>query len=134
MIVTKHRPVLKRHHIGPVIRKMRLERSMTLDDLAARAGISASHLSRLERNQTLPSFTVLAGIARVLGVSVDEFAKLETAIEERDELLKARLDELGWKEYEIEAAIGADEDLKAVLYDTFVNVPDRVLRVLNGGG
>jgi transcriptional regulator with XRE-family HTH domain len=36
-------------------------------------GISASHLSRLERGQTLPSFTVLAQIAHVLRVSVDRF-------------------------------------------------------------
>jgi transcriptional regulator with XRE-family HTH domain len=71
------RPVVQRQRIGPAIRKLRHEQDMTLDDLAEQAGISASHLSRLERGQTLPSFTVLAGIAHVLGVSIDEFAQLE---------------------------------------------------------
>jgi len=71
------RPVVQRQRIGPAIRKLRHEQEMTLDDLAEQAGISASHLSRLERGQTLPSFTVLAGIAHVLGVSIDEFAQLE---------------------------------------------------------
>ena len=71
------RPVVQRQRIGPAIRKLRHEQGMTLDDLAEQADISASHLSRLERGQTLPSFTVLAGIAQVLGVSIDEFAQLE---------------------------------------------------------
>lgn len=71
------RPIVQRQRIGPAIRKLRHEQDLTLDDLAEQAGISASHLSRLERGQTLPSFTVLAGIAHVLGVSIDEFAQLE---------------------------------------------------------
>ena len=84
------RPVVQRQRIGPAIRKLRHEQEMTLDDLAEQAGISASHLSRLERGQTLPSFTVLAGIAHVLGVSIDEFAQLEQDVA----ILDADLDEL----------------------------------------
>jgi transcriptional regulator with XRE-family HTH domain len=58
--------------IGPVIRRLRTERQMTLDQLAARAGISASHLSRLERGQAEPSFTVAAALAREIGVSLSD--------------------------------------------------------------
>lgn len=45
---------------------------MTLDQLAAQAGISASHLSRLERDQAEPSFTVAAAIAQQIGVSLSD--------------------------------------------------------------
>lgn len=45
---------------------------MTLEDLAEQAGISASHLSRLERNQTQPSFIVAAALADHLGVPLSE--------------------------------------------------------------
>ena len=89
------RPVVQRQRIGPAIRKLRHEQSFTLDDLAAQAGISASHLSRLERGQTLPSFTVLAGIAHVLGVSIDEFAQLEQDVTVLDQELGAMLSSLG---------------------------------------
>jgi transcriptional regulator with XRE-family HTH domain len=58
--------------IGPTIRQLRLDRQMTLDQLAARAGISASHLSRLERGQAEPSFTVAASLAREIGVSLSD--------------------------------------------------------------
>ncbi len=89
------RPVVQRQRIGPAIRKLRHEQSLTLDDLAAQAGISASHLSRLERGQTLPSFTVLAGIAHVLGVSIDEFAQLEQDVTVLDRDLGGQLSALG---------------------------------------
>lgn len=89
------RPVVQRQRIGPAIRKLRHEQSLTLDDLAAQAGISASHLSRLERGQTLPSFTVLAGIAHVLGVSIDEFAQLEIDVTVLDQQLGEMLSGLG---------------------------------------
>lgn len=89
------RPVVQRQRIGPAIRKLRHEQSFTLDDLAAQAGISASHLSRLERGQTLPSFTVLAGIAHVLGVSIDEFAQLEQDVTVLDNELGDMLSSLG---------------------------------------
>lgn len=58
--------------IGGRIRELRQERGMTLDQLAAQAGISASHLSRLERDQAEPSFTVAAAIAQQIGVSLSE--------------------------------------------------------------
>lgn len=89
------RPVVQRQRIGPAIRKLRHEQALTLDDLAAQAGISASHLSRLERGQTLPSFTVLAGIAHVLSVSIDEFAQLEQDVTVLDRELGVQLTALG---------------------------------------
>jgi transcriptional regulator with XRE-family HTH domain len=89
------RPIVQRQRIGPAIRKLRHEQDLTLDDLAEQAGISASHLSRLERGQTLPSFTVLAGIAHVLGVSIDEFARLEQDVTVLDGELADFLDDAG---------------------------------------
>lgn len=89
------RPVVQRQRIGPAIRKLRHEQGLTLDDLAEQAGISASHLSRLERGQTLPSFTVLAGIAHVLGVSIDEFAQLEQDVAVLDNQLEDALQRAG---------------------------------------
>lgn len=64
--------------IGPAIRALRLERGMTLDQLAAAAGISASHLSRLERGQAEPSFTVAAALAASIGVSLSDLIRTST--------------------------------------------------------
>ena len=66
------RPVVQRQRIGPAIRKLRHEQSLTLDDLAAQAGISASHLSRLERGQTLPPEAAkrLIGFAATRGLEL----------------------------------------------------------------
>lgn len=66
-----------RNSMGPRIRELRIDRGMTLDELATRANISASHLSRLERGQTAPSFKVAADIAREIGVKPSELALIQ---------------------------------------------------------
>ena len=84
-----------RQRIGPAIRRLRRERGFTLDQLARAAGVSPSHLSRLERSQTLPSFSVLGRIADALGVSVNDFDRLEHEIAVLDEALGRYLEVLG---------------------------------------
>ena len=70
-------PAKTRNSMGPRIRELRIERGMTLDELARSANISASHLSRLERGQTAPSFKVAADIARHIGVKPSELATIQ---------------------------------------------------------
>ncbi len=49
---------------------------MTLQELAARAGVSASHLGRIERGERFPSAHVLQKIAKPLGFEEDEIFTL----------------------------------------------------------
>lgn len=138
------RPVVQRQRIGPAIRKLRHEQSLTLDDLAAQAGISASHLSRLERGQTLPSFTVLAGIAHVLGVSIDEFAQLEQDVTVLDHELGGMLASLGIDEETLDEFLSLSIESRRVLAGvisalsaspiTDQDVQDRALRSVEERG
>lgn len=52
------------------IRNLRLQRGMSLKDVAQAAGISDSMLSQIEHNQSNPSVGTLKKLADVLGVSV----------------------------------------------------------------
>lgn len=113
------RPIVQRQRIGPAIRKLRHEQNLTLDDLAEQAGISASHLSRLERGQTLPSFTVLAGIAHVLGVSIDEFAKLEHDVTELDTELQEVLENKGVDMDSVYEILSLSIEARRALLDAF---------------
>ena len=58
--------------LGPKVRRVRRERGMTLEGLAAAAGISAAHLSRLESGERQPSLDGLLRLAFGLGVPFDE--------------------------------------------------------------
>ncbi len=87
--------VRTRNSMGPRIRELRIERGMTLDELARRAGISASHLSRLERGQTAPSFKVAADIAREIGVRPSELATIQREQSDVDSALVEALVDLG---------------------------------------
>ncbi len=84
--------------MGPRIRELRIERGMTLDELAKAANISASHLSRLERGQTAPSFKVAADIARHIGVKPSDLATIQREQSDVDDALVATLIGLGLSE------------------------------------
>lgn len=107
--------IAQRQRIGPQIRHLRQLRHLTLDDLAGSAGLSASHLSRLERSQTLPSFTVLANIAQVLDVSIDEFVQLEHDLQELDEQLAWQADLLALDENAYQEIVGLSIDTRRQL-------------------
>jgi len=55
---------------GAQVRAERLRRGLTLDALAAAAGISRASLSNLERGEHSPSLTAATNVARALGVSL----------------------------------------------------------------
>lgn len=60
------------------VRRARLERSLSLDALAHRCGISRSMLSQIENQRSTPSVTVLYSIARGLGVPFASLVEPQT--------------------------------------------------------
>ena len=95
----------ERQHIGSEIRRLRREQGWTLDDLAEQAGLSASHLSRMERGLTVPSFTVLAGLGQALGVSLEHFAQLEDEVVVLNQRLREQLAGAGVSEGVVEEIV-----------------------------
>ncbi|WP_328376508.1 XRE family transcriptional regulator [Micromonospora zamorensis] len=58
--------------VGGRLKHLRLRRDITLTDLAAETGISASTLSRLEAGLRRPTLEQLLPLARVHGVTLDD--------------------------------------------------------------
>lgn len=58
--------------IGNVIKKYRKNNGMTQEEMAARLGVTAPAVNKWERGNTLPDVTLLAPIARLLGITTDE--------------------------------------------------------------
>jgi transcriptional regulator with XRE-family HTH domain len=56
------------HQLGAAARRLRDVRGLTLNDVAATAGISAGTLSRLETGHVTPSLETLVALASALGV------------------------------------------------------------------
>lgn len=93
-----------RQQIGPAIHELRIRRCWSLAELAERAGISRSHLSRLEHGGSVPSYLVLERLAAALGVSVDYFIAFERTSHELDDELSGLLGSVGipsatWSEF-----------------------------------
>ena len=61
--------------LGALLRTIRSSRNLTIKEVTAKAGISSSLLSQIERNRISPSLDTLLQILEVYGVSPNKFFK-----------------------------------------------------------
>ncbi|MFC1904607.1 helix-turn-helix domain-containing protein [Chloroflexota bacterium] len=62
--------------LGEIIKQQRVTVPLTLQELVSTAGISASHIGRIERGERFPSARILRKIAQPLGFEEDELFTL----------------------------------------------------------
>ena len=62
--------------LGRILKQQRIAIPLTLQELAAEAGVSSSHLGRIERGERFPSARTLRKIAKPLGFDEDELFTL----------------------------------------------------------
>jgi len=67
------RPVLKQHIVGEHVRRLRVQKGISVRTLARQTGFSPSFVSQLENGQVSPSISSMEKIAAVLGVTLGEF-------------------------------------------------------------
>lgn len=85
-------------HVGTRLRSARRDRGWTLDDLAERAGMSASTLSRLESGKRQASLELLLPLTRQLGIRIDDLLpaspadpRIHRSVQRRDGMVIAPL-------------------------------------------
>jgi len=61
-----------RNDLARILRQQRVMRGLTLGKLAARSGVSSSHLGRIERGERFPSARILRKLAEPLGLAEGE--------------------------------------------------------------
>jgi transcriptional regulator with XRE-family HTH domain len=61
--------------LAATLRRMRLERGETQEDLAHRAGLTVAAFARIERGNANPTWTTVRRIAVALGVSLATLAE-----------------------------------------------------------
>ena len=63
--------------LGGRVRELRRRRSLTLEELAERSGVSRAMISKLERGEKNPTLVVAAKLAEGLGVTLSRLAGME---------------------------------------------------------
>lgn len=63
-------------NLSRILKQQRLSLPLTLRELSAMSGVSASHLGRVERGERFPSGSILRRIAQPLGFEEDELFTL----------------------------------------------------------
>ena len=76
--------------IGEVIRKYRKEKHMTQEEMANRLGVTTPAVNKWENGASMPDITMLAPIARLLGITVDTLLSFreELTMDESREIMK----------------------------------------------
>ncbi len=64
-------------HIGKNLKRLRLAKGVTQEQLAEILGVSAQAVSRWENDSSYPDITLLPGIAMYYGVSIDELIGMD---------------------------------------------------------
>ena len=67
-------PMNEKENMGGVIRRLRMERDWTQEELAARLGVSGQAVSKWETGQSLPDISQVPTLARTFGVTTDEIS------------------------------------------------------------
>jgi transcriptional regulator with XRE-family HTH domain len=60
---------------GAIVRALREEQGLTQDQLAERAGVSATYIGFIERGDNVPTLTVILQIAAALKVRSSDFLR-----------------------------------------------------------
>jgi transcriptional regulator with XRE-family HTH domain len=66
----KQKSVILESEIGKRIKKLRLEKQITLEKLAMQTGFTKGYLSKVEKSAKAPPVSTLGTIARALGVTI----------------------------------------------------------------
>lgn len=84
--LTESHPQNRVMNIGAAIRKVRLEKGLTLEAVALDVGTYAGNLSKIERSQQLPSLELLHKLSLALGAKMSElYAVVESESEDCEE-------------------------------------------------
>lgn len=70
--------------IGEVIRKYRKELGLTQEEMANRLGVTTPAVNKWEKNNTLPDVSLLAPIARLLGITTDTLLSFRDDLTEEE--------------------------------------------------
>jgi transcriptional regulator with XRE-family HTH domain len=92
---------LKRHTLGPRIRRLRQSRQISLETLANEIGYAVDYLQRIENDEVMPPVAVLLSLSRALEIDFSELLKDEDeeskAMERRPEAVRKRTDHYSYK-------------------------------------
>ena len=84
---------MKDRKIGEIIRNLRMLRGVEQGDLARRAGVSQSLISKVESGTANPSLGTIKSIADSLGVTYEELFAPRKMVPLSDKIIMGHLDE-----------------------------------------
>ena len=70
--------------IGTTIRRHRLEKNLTQEEVARRLGVTAPAVNKWEKGNSMPDITLLSPIARLFGITLDSLLSHTDSLSDED--------------------------------------------------
>jgi transcriptional regulator with XRE-family HTH domain len=101
-----------------------MRRGFSLNELAEQAEISPSHLSRIERGLTVPSYDVLDNIAIALGSDLNSLRSREKSARAVDEDLRSWFEVYGMSSDAQEELLGLSDETRSALANLITSIAE----------
>lgn len=111
-------------NIGQKIKEIRIQKSLTQEELADRAELSKGFISQLERDLTSPSIATLMDILQCLGTNLEEFFSNTTA----EQVVFKKIDYFEKHDTELKNLV------KWIIPNAQKNIMEPILLTLDSGG
>ena len=109
--------------LGGTLRQQRTSKSMTVAELAAKSGISQSHLTRIERGERFPSARALRKMAKPLGFDEGELFMLAGFLSQKPPAEAENV--------EVRVAVKLDPHVASILSQESTNIQRAVIGILS---
>ena len=84
--------------IAKNLKQLRLEKGLTQEDLAVRIGVTGQAVGKWERDECYPDITLLPGLAKIFGVTLDTLIGMEEFdTQEKTMAIQTKKYELAWQ-------------------------------------
>ncbi len=111
-------------NIGNKLKELRVQKSLTQEELANRAELSKGYISQLERNLTSPSIATLVDILQCLGSNLEEFFSESSS----EQVVFSKTDYFEKYDQELK------NDIKWIIPNAQKNMMEPILLNLESGG
>lgn len=131
-------------HIDILVKDVRLKKGVTISALAKKSGVSAAHLSDIEKNFKSPSLLVMVRIAKALNVDITELYKVKwwlKMIEKYKESMEALQlymktvknipSELDWNNYAVQEKLLSSKSIEYYSNTKFNKLCRKIIKEIN---
>jgi transcriptional regulator with XRE-family HTH domain len=118
--------IMRELAVGNRVRELRESKSLTQEQVAAKAGVPRTYISRIENAHLLPGTNMIHRLADAMGVSMLELIPLTDAGQEKQRRSSPSVEDVLWRSFSQYLRNLRDEQVSAIVWQARAMLCDRL--------